>query len=191
MVDFNALNWAGPSGLRDRLSVLIDPRQRRGIRFPLEEILLLAMAAVLAGKRSYIDISDWIHDLSPEYRERFGRRPWGSTFKVPSEPTLRRTLPSIDREAFDAVLNAWLTEESQRHDNAIAVDGKALRGSGHGRRKRPVQLLAALGHATGQVLGLVDVDSKTNAIPKIKDWLDPLDITDKIVTMDALHTQVV
>jgi len=54
-----------------------------------------------------------------------------------------------------------------------------------------VQLLAALGHATGQVLGLVDVDSKTNAIPKIKDWLDPLDITDKIVTMDALHTQVV
>jgi len=50
MVDFNALNWAGPSGLRDRLSVLIDPRQRRGIRFPLEEILLLA------GKRSYIAI---------------------------------------------------------------------------------------------------------------------------------------
>ena len=56
MVDFNARNWAGPSGLRDRLSVLIDPRQRRGIRFPLEEILLLAMAAVLAGKRSYIAI---------------------------------------------------------------------------------------------------------------------------------------
>jgi len=49
MVDFDALNWAGPSGLRDRLAVLIDPRQRRGIRFPLEEILLLAMAAVLAA----------------------------------------------------------------------------------------------------------------------------------------------
>ncbi len=71
------------------------------------------------------------------------------------------------------------------------MDGKALRGSGHGRRKRPVQWLAALGHATGQVLGPVDVDIKTNEIPKIKDWLDPLDITDKIVTMDALHTQVV
>ncbi|MCL4520369.1 MAG: ISAs1 family transposase [Firmicutes bacterium] len=190
MIDFNALNWAGPSGLRDRLSTLIDPRKRRGIRFPLEEILLLAMAAVLAGMRSYIAISDWIQDLTPEYRERFGCRPWGSTFKVPSEPTIRRTLQSIDREAFDAVLNAWLTEESQRHDNAIAVDGKALRGSGHGRRKRPVQLLAALGHATGQVLGQVDVDIKTNEIPKIKDLLDPLDITDKIVTMDALHTQV-
>ncbi|MCL4521058.1 MAG: hypothetical protein M1415_05655, partial [Firmicutes bacterium] len=96
--------------------------------------------------------------------------PLGIPFKVPSEPTLRWTLPSIDREAFDAVYNAWLTEEFQRHDNAIAVDGKAVRGSGHGRRKRPVQWLAALGHATGQVLGPVDVDSKTNAIPKIKDW---------------------
>ena len=72
----------------------------------LEEILLLAMAAVLAGKRSYIAISDWLQDLTPEYRERFGCRPWGSTFKVPSEPTIRRTLPSIDRETFNAVLNA-------------------------------------------------------------------------------------
>ena len=71
------------------------------------------------------------------------------------------------------------------------MDGKALRGSGHGRRKRPVQWLAALRHATGQVLGPVDVDIKTNETPKIKDWPDPLDITDKIVTMDALQTQVV
>ncbi len=113
MIDFNAVNWAGPSVLRDRLSSLIDPRQRRGIRFPLEEFLLLAMAAVLAGHRSYLAISDWIQDLSPEYRERFGCRPWGSTFKVPSEPTIRRTLQSIDRHAFDAVLHAWLTEAFQ------------------------------------------------------------------------------
>ncbi len=113
MIDFNAVNWAGPSVLRNRLSSLIDPRQRRGIRFPLEEFLLLAMAAVLAGHRSYLAISDWIQDLSPEYRERFGCRPWGSTFKVPSEPTIRRTLQSIDRHAFDAVLHAWLTEAFQ------------------------------------------------------------------------------
>jgi len=99
-------------------------------------------------------------------------------------------LQSIDRGAFDAVLNARLTEKSQRHDDAIAVDGKSLRGSGHGRRKRPVQLLAALGHATGQVLGQVDVDIKTNETQKIKDLLDLLDIMDKIVTTDGLHTQV-
>ena len=83
MIDFHALNWAGPSGLRDRLSVLIDPRQRRGIRFPLEEFLLLAPAAILAGQRSYLAISDWIHDLSPEYRERFGSCPWGSRLRFP------------------------------------------------------------------------------------------------------------
>ena len=58
MIYFHVLNWAGPSGLRDRLSGLIDPRQRRGIRFPLEEFLLLAPAAILAGQRSYLAISD-------------------------------------------------------------------------------------------------------------------------------------
>ena len=44
-------------------------------------------------------------------------------------------------------------------------------------------------HRTGQVIGPVDVDSKTNEIPKLKDLLDPLDIAGTIVTTDALHTQ--
>ena len=189
MTDLDTLNWAGPSGLRDRLSTLIDPRQQRGIRFPLEEILLLALAAVLAGRISYIAISDWIHDLSAEHRERFGCRRWGSSFKVPSEATIRRTLQSLDGNAVDTVFNGWLTDESLQGDDAVAVDGKALRGSGHGRRKRPVHLLAALCHRTGQVLGQVDVDQKTNEIPMIKDLLDPLDIAGDVVTVDALHTQ--
>ena len=33
------------------------------------------------------------------------------------------------------------------------------------------------------------MDIKTNEIPKLKDLLDPLDIADIVVTIDALHTQ--
>ena len=49
--------------------------------------------------------------------------------------------------------------------------------------------LSGFVHRTGQVIGQVDVERKTNEIPKIRDLLDPLDITGQIVTMDALHTQ--
>ena len=71
--------------------------------------------------------------------------------------------------------------------DAIAVDGKSLRGSGHGARSRAAHLLSGFVHRTGQVIGPVDV--KTHEIPKIRDLLDPLEIAGQIVTVDALHTQ--
>ena len=189
MLDFNTLNWTGPNGLRDRLVTLTDPRHRRGIRYAIDQVLVLALAAVLAGQRNYVAISDWIHDLDPEARRLFGCRRWGATYKVPSEPTIRRVLQQVDAAAVDAVLNGWLDDESRRLGDAIAIDGKSLRGSGHGARSRPVHLLAGLVHRTGHVVAQVDVDRKTNEIPKLRDLLDPLTIEGQIITVDALHTQ--
>ena len=44
----------------------------------------------------------------------------------------------------DMVLNRWLTEEEVRVGDVIAIDGKSLRGSAHGHRKRPVHLTCHL-----------------------------------------------
>jgi hypothetical protein len=88
------------------------------------------------------------------------------------------------------VLNQWLADEDAMHwGDGVAVDGKSLRGSAHGHRDRPVHLLAALTQQTGQVMAQVDVDVKTNEIPKVKDLFDPWDISGKVVTWDARHTQ--
>ncbi len=189
MLDFNTLNWTGPDGLRPRLAALPDPRHRRGIRHRLDHVLLLALAAVLAGQRHYVAISDWIQDLDPAARRLFGCPRWGDTYKVPSEPTLRRVLQQVDPDAVDAILSAWLDTETRRVGDVLAIDGKSLRGSAHGARTRPVHLLAGMVHRTGQVLGQVAVDVKTNEIPRLRDLLAPLDITGHIVTTDALHTQ--
>lgn len=187
MVDFNAANWVGPQGLRERLQHIVDSRHRRGIRHAQDVVLVLACAAVLAGQRNFIAMSDWIHDLRPEQRERFGCRRWGNNYRVPSEPTIRRTLQQVDTVALDEALSGWLAEQTLAN-LAVAVDGKTLRGSGHGDT-RPVHLLSALVHQDGSVIGQVAVGEKTNEIPKIKDLLDPLDITDAVITADALHTQ--
>lgn len=188
MVDFNAANWVGPHGLRERLQQVTDPRHRRGIRHAQDIVLLLACAAVLAGQRNFTAVSDWIHDLTTEQRQRFGCRRWGDTYRIPSEPTIRRTLQQVDAVLFDEALSGWLMDQPLA-GRAIAVDGKTLRGSGHGDT-RPIHLLSALMHKEGCVIGQVEVGAKTNEIPKIKDLLDPLNITDAIITVDALHTQV-
>jgi hypothetical protein len=70
----------------------------------------------------------------------------------------------------------------------IAVDGKTLRGSGHGEQDSR-HLPAAFDDAHGVVLGQVDVDTKTNEIPMFTTLLDRVDIGDAVVTADALHAQ--
>jgi predicted transposase YbfD/YdcC len=71
---------------------------------------------------------------------------------------------------------------------AIAVDGKTLRGSGHGGEYSR-HLPAALGHAHGIVLGQVGVGAKTNEIPLFTALLDRIQITGAVITADALHAQ--
>src|SRR6266480_5970852 len=67
----------------------------------------------------------------------------------------------------------------------IAVDGKTLRGSGHGDEGRR-HLLAAFDHARGVVLGQVEVGAKTGEIPMFSALLDRMDVQDAVVTADAL-----
>jgi hypothetical protein len=71
---------------------------------------------------------------------------------------------------------------------AVAVDGKTLRGSGHHSRL-PVHLLAAMDHTSCAVLAQTEVYGKTNEITRFRPLLDRLDLTDTVVTADALHTQ--
>jgi hypothetical protein len=53
------------------------------------------------------------------------------------------------------------------------MDGKTLRGSGHGDGDRR-HLLAAFDHSHGVVLGQVEVGAKTNEIPIFSTLLDRL-----------------
>jgi predicted transposase YbfD/YdcC len=68
---------------------------------------------------------------------------------------------------------------------AVAVDGTTLRGSGHHGHGQ-VHLLAVMDHTSRGVLAQTEVDSKTNEITQFRPLLD---LTDTVVTADALHTQ--
>lgn len=51
-------------------SVLPDPRRRQGLRFELEAVLGLALAAVIGGARSYCQIAEWVTDFDVHVRRR-------------------------------------------------------------------------------------------------------------------------
>src|SRR3954462_5816568 len=71
---------------------------------------------------------------------------------------------------------------------AVAVDGKTARGA-RAEDRTQVHLLAAFDHASGIVLGQTQVEGKTNEITAFAPLLDRIDLTDVLLTADALHTQ--
>jgi hypothetical protein len=73
--------------------------------------------------------------------------------------------------------------------NAIAIDGKSLRGShGTGSEQR-VHLVAAFTHREGVVVAQQQVTDKSNEIPAAQKLVDEMELDGVTVTMDAMHTQ--
>ncbi|KHJ73622.1 ISAs1 family transposase [Rhodococcus sp. Chr-9] len=173
------------TGILEVLDLVPDPRARRGVRHRLTVILAVALAAVCAGARSFTAVAEWVHDAPNDVRSRLGIEG-----RPPSESTIRRTLGRLDAGVFDQVIGIWAWMRTRVVDGrrVIAVDGKTLRGAkdaaGH-----LTHLLAAMDHNSGVVLGQVEVGAKTNEIPLIVDLLAGLDLTDVVVTADALHCQ--
>lgn len=188
-MDLNKVRIQGEGGLLNALAHVRDPRKRRGIRHSQISILAVGICACLSGMRSFAAISQWGKELSQKLLERLGCRwDWNKAeYTAPSEPTLRRTIQSVDADEVDRRVGGWLAEQTS--GNALAFDGKTLRGSGKGDGK-PVHLLSALLHEERIVVAQRAMSDKSNEITAMKPLLDPLDLNGKIVTADAMHTQV-
>lgn len=173
------------------LMSLPDPRHRRGRRHDQTSILAVAICAVLCGARSYVAIAEWAARCSQNLLKRLGcrRDPRSARYTPPSEPTIRRVLQSIDAEQTDRALAGWLRRlDKDLEGNALAIDGKTLRGAqrlGGGQ----VHLLSAVLHGSGVILGQCEVAEKSNEIPAAPQLLGELDLRGMTVTADALHTQ--
>jgi hypothetical protein len=184
------------NGLLDALTKVPDPRDPRGIRYPLSAVLAVAVCAVMAGASSFAAITDWLHDLDDQARTRIG-----FSTGVPAATTMWRLLTRLDPALLATVLANWLHTRAQqsgaplprRYRRVIAIDGKTLRGArlGDGRQ---VHLLSALDTTTGIVIAQVTVDTKSNEITSFTPLLDAVEtvlgtLTGVLFTADALHTQ--
>jgi len=100
----------------------------------------------------------------------------------------QRLLPRLCADSLERVLAAWVqTTLVAQPDEAIALDGKTLRGASSGEQEAP-QLLAFCTHDSQETLLQVWIDEKTNEIPVAKALLARLPLAGRVCTADALHT---
>ena len=161
-----------------------DPRSVHGKRHPLGAILGLAVCAMLCGARSLYAISQWGRDQGQEVAEALGfTREW-----TPCVSTLHQVFSRLDREAFEHELGQWLQERGLSEGEAVAIDGKALRGI-HGDQLPGVHLVAAYAHQAGIVVGQQAVGEKRNELDAVAGLLGQLDLQGRVITGDAQFTQ--
>jgi predicted transposase YbfD/YdcC len=183
--------------LREYLRVVPDPRCRRGVRHSLVSILGLAAAAVAAGCRSFLAIGEWAADAPQSVLQAVGARfdPRRNRFVAPQEATLRRLLHMVNADAVDAAISSWVHARAGGViPDAVAVDGKSLRGTFPRTGGAGVHLLAALSHDQGVVLAQQQVPIGTSEITAFAPLLDTLHdalpdgLNGLVITADALHT---
>ena len=181
----------GPTGILydlgsiyEGLLKLTDVRKAKGKIYSLDTILILIVLAKLCGVDSPYAIADWAKNHQMQLVELLQlKRP-----NTPSHHTLRRIMGRVvyeeEVERFVAAYN-----ERGEHGEIYAMDGKAIRGVRKKDEDESDYLLSLYDVEQGKVLSQVAVGRKENEITKAPETLKKAEISRKIITADALHTQ--
>lgn len=175
-----------PRGLLRAFSELKDPRMDRTKRHSLPDILAIAICATICGA------DDW------SKMEIFGhcKEKWFRTFLdlpngIPSHDTFRRVFMLLDPQAFEQCFISWIAELSHASKGRlVAIDGKTIRRSlDRANDKAAVHMVSAWCNSNQMVLGQLATDDKSNEITTIPRLLKLIDVSNAVVTLDAMGCQ--
>ena len=218
--------WQGPArtapleahrlrSLCEFLGTVPEYRHARGKRYSLRTVLVLAVAARLAGYRGVTAFAQFAGLLSQQQLQAAGcfYSPSRQCYTYPSITTFHNILATLPPETLETALANWARQQSEHPGEvaqneedtgfgsesaeglrdggspAVSMDGKDIRGASKQTEGRRRMLVAAVEHGRGLVLGQLEIDSKTNEIPAVRELADELDLAGRIVTLDALHAQ--
>ena len=149
--------------LMEVLEGIEDTRRSRSVIYPLHEILIIMLLAVICGATSYAKV------------EMFGKskKEWLKTFLelengIPDACTFRNVIKEIDTQKLHQLFCEWMKSVVKELYGVVAIDGKQARRT-KDAKKRPL-------HKSNEI----------TAIPKL---LEMLEIKGCIVTIDAMGTQ--
>jgi len=168
----------------DHFKGLPDHRQAGKVSYPLDEVLLLSLLAVLAGAEGFTHIARF-GEKKLDLLRRF--RPFANG--TPSHDHLGDIFATLDAQAFRRCFVSWVAALTKTPADVIAIDGKTSRRSGGKGAKEAIHMVSAFAARQRLVLAQTKVDEKSNEILAIPALLDLLSIEGAIVTIDAMGCQ--
>lgn len=172
--------------LFSKFEVLEDPRDIRGKKYKLIDILIMTIYGILCGLTDFTNIADFMK-LKEDYFIELLNLKNGT----PSHDCLSDIFARIDSKKFMEIFIEWIKEIIVSTDGKnISIDGKAIRSAIDkvNGGNIPYVVFAFIGEI-GLSIGQVKVDDKSNEITAIPELLDLLNIEGATVTIDAIGTQ--
>ena len=167
-------------------SKLKDPRVLGRVDYPLIEIIIISICAIICGANHWKAIAD------------FGKakEDWLKTFLelengIPSAQTFGRVFSLICPKKLLDCFKEWCKKTTGLpEESIIAIDGKTVRKSGcKSIGFKPLHLINAYAIEQKILLSSSKTPDKTNEIKAIPVILKDLPLEKNIVTMDAMGTQ--
>ena len=174
------------NSIAEQFGEMKDPRDDRGKRHELLDIIVIAICAVICGADNWVEV-EMFGNAKRDWFEQFLALPHG----IPSHDTFGEVFARIDPDQFQGSFLRWIQSISHlTAGQVIAIDGKTLRGS-HDRilGKGAIEMVSAWASANHLVLGQVKVEEGSNEITVIPELLRVLAVQGCIVTIDAIGCQ--
>lgn len=179
IINLNSL-YAQFQGLRDK-------RKAKGKRYTLAAILLGIFLAKLCGEDKPSGIAEWVALRGEWIASVLGLK----RKRMPSHHTYRRILADI----LDARALEELARKHHRHSGeagyhvVVSLDGKIIRGTIETETHEGLCLLAVFLPGEGVTLAQIALERGQNEISVAPILLEYVDLRNKVVIGDALHTQ--
>ena len=172
--------------LFERFEVLEDPRDERGKKYKLIDILIMTIYGLLCGLKDFTNIADFMK-LKNDYFTKLLNLENGT----PSHDCLSDLYASIDPKQFMKIFIEWTKDILEKKTGKkISIDGKAIKSATDKINNGNIlYIVSAFIGEIGLSIGEVKVDDKSNEITAIPDLLDLLDIEGATITIDAIGTQ--
>ena len=180
-----------PSLIRS-LTLIDDRRNNKNKRYPLPLLLLIAFCASISKHDSWYTMQDYAlaHEASIRvlYKQLFGEE---LEHVTPSHDTLNRALQVIPHKVFKEAYQNWIADLLQWDEQTrqICIDGKTMRGVKKLSPDTESHIVSAYDPHLQLVLSMDAVPVKRNELDSIRRLLGELDVTDALITIDAIGCQ--
>jgi len=165
-----------------------DPRVNRTKKHRRDDILVIALSALVCGATTFEDIEEFA-DSREDWFRTFLPLPHG----IPSHDAVSRVFCALDARVFARCFAGWMAEVGEALGltglTHIAVDGKSPRGATGDTFSGCVHVVTAWATEHGLLLGQEVVADRSNEIPAFPELLDTLKRKGAPVTLDAAGCQ--
>lgn len=171
--------------LFNHFEILEDPRDIRGKKHKLINILVMTIYGILCGYTDFTNLADFL-----KVHEDYFNNLLNLENGTPSHDTLSNVFSIVDSKKFMSIFIEWIKEIVSSKGLHLSIDGKAIKSAKDKiNGGNTPYIVSAFLSDIGISVGQVKVDDKSNEITAIPELLDLIDIKDKIITIDAIGPQ--